>query len=96
MVNDLMQASSALDQEHARQFRELLNASNISAQTISCYGGSEDVKMRWGEAVPMWYLQKYVKTGKIRVYASVHIFLDANFRSFVYVTAPSSEQQVFK
>jgi len=55
-------ASSTLAQDRAKQFRELLNASSLSAQTITCYGGSEDVKMRWGEAIPMWYIQKYVGT----------------------------------
>jgi len=41
----------------------MLVASGIDAQRLSCYGGYEDLPLRWAEAIPIWYLQKYITNG---------------------------------
>ena len=38
----------------------MLVASGIDSQIVSCYGGYEDLALRWAEAIPIWYLQKYI------------------------------------
>ena len=52
-----------LDHVRAKQWKDLLVASGIDTQIISCYGGYEDVVLRWAEAIPIWYLQKYITNG---------------------------------
>jgi len=39
---------------------EYFEANDVKVQGIRCYGGKE-TKLRWGEAIPLWYMQKYVK-----------------------------------
>jgi len=52
-----------LDHIQAKQWKEILVTSGIDAQTLSCYGGYEDLVLRWAEAIPVWYLQKYITNG---------------------------------
>ena len=58
-----LQATGSLDQALARQLKNLLVQSGTNAQLITCYGGGDEVKMCWGEAIPMWYLKKYQTNG---------------------------------
>jgi len=52
-----------VDIARAKQWKELLVASGIDSQMLSCYGGYEDTVLRWAEVIPIWYLQKYIKNG---------------------------------
>jgi len=52
----------SLDRNRAKQWKDMLVASGIDAEMLWCYGG-EDIVLRWGEVIPVWYLQKYITNG---------------------------------
>jgi len=49
-----------IDVKRATELRERLRAESISVQGIQSYAGIE-MKLRWGEVIPIWYMQKYLK-----------------------------------
>jgi len=49
-----------LDVKRSKELKEKFTAKNISAQCIQSYAGVE-MRLRWGEVIPIWYLQKYLK-----------------------------------
>jgi len=57
------QVSVTLDHVQAKQWKDTLVTSGIDSQMLSCYGGDEDIVLRWAEVVPIWYLQKYITNG---------------------------------
>lgn len=57
------QVSVTLDHIRAKQWKDLLVTSGVDAQMLSCYSTYEDVVLRWAEAIPIWYLQKYTTNG---------------------------------
>ena len=42
-----------LDHVRASQWKDMLVASGIDAQRLSCYGGDEDLPLRWAEVIPV-------------------------------------------
>jgi len=52
-----------LDHVRAKQLKDVLVASGVDSQTVSCYGGYQEIVLRWGEVMPIWYLQKYITNG---------------------------------
>ena len=59
----LLQATATLDQSRAKELKDFLKSSGTDIQSILCYGRSEAAKIRWAEAIPIWYLQQYVENG---------------------------------
>jgi len=62
-----------LDHILARRWKDLLVSSGIDAQIISSYGGLEDIVLRWGEAIPIWYLKKYITNGMYNIGTALYI-----------------------
>jgi len=60
-----------MDDIRAKQLKESLVASGIDSQLVRCYGGYEDLPLRWAEVIPIWYLQKYITNGLCIVYSHI-------------------------
>jgi len=50
-----------LDEKRSSELKEKLRSEGVDVQGIKSYGGIE-MKLRWGEVIPIWYMQRYLKT----------------------------------
>jgi aromatic ring-opening dioxygenase LigB subunit len=47
-----------LDQEETKKISQFLEKSSFPVSTITSYANSESIPLRWGEAVPLWFLKE--------------------------------------
>ena len=65
----------ALDTNVTSQLMNHLLESDVAVQGLRSFGGVE-TKLRWGEVIPFWFLQKYLVNG---------IYIKVIYINFIYI-----------
>ena len=67
----------ALDTDVTSELMDHLVESDVAVQGLRSYGLARETKLRWGEAIPFWFLQKYLVNG---------IYIKVIYINFIYIS----------
>lgn len=61
--------SAPLDEELSTKLLQFMQEAGEPVNGLQVFGGSEDVALRWGEVIPMWFYKQFVERTKSIIFS---------------------------